>query len=144
VDLVAKVLTNPLVLRIAWQVAPSTVICWMFWVAALRFSIQDTRALKDPWSQRLAVISIVGIALNFVVTMMNGGYMPVVGDMASGISVWTTATDAHHLLFLADQGDWWGFSIGDGFIFGGLFGRLAYWSGRQIVTGARTLVRQPA
>lgn len=128
-ELLAQMLLNWLVLRVAWQMAPSVAICGIFWVATIAFMVVQIREeVLRPWSRRFAWVTVVGAVLNAVVTIANGGYMPVLGQDVS-LSVWTTATDSHVLLFLADQ--YAGFSVGDFFIFAGILGRLGYWCARK-------------
>ena len=44
--------------------------------------------------------------MNGVVTIANGGYMPVVGEHGSPLSVWIPATHSSLLLPLADHAIW--------------------------------------
>jgi hypothetical protein len=125
--LISGVLASPLVWRVAWQLSPGLIVCALFWLASLRWGIDCFHETDLAWSRRFMLLSMIGLGLNATVTLANGGYMPVLDDTAS-LSVWVAATDAHALLFLADQ--YAGVSIGDVCILGGLLGRFVYWCAR--------------
>jgi hypothetical protein len=58
------------------------------------------------------LFSLTGAAMNAVVIIANGGYMPVVGlDEPTGI--WRPADSGSHLLLIADRMAFGGFSPGD-------------------------------
>lgn len=123
-DTAAKIILSPLMLRVAWQFGPSFVICTLFWLAVTRSEVQLYRRLELRSSRLLALVMGLGMTMNALVTLINGGYMPVVGEHDS-FSLWVTSTEATRLLWLADHTDWWGFSIGDAFIIGGAVARMA-------------------
>lgn len=126
-DRLARFILSPLVLRVVWQVDTGLFTCMLFWIAAVRFGVREVLQTNRQSSRILARVSLVGLLCNAVVTIANGGYMPVVGDGITNLSVWVTSTEATRLLWLADHTDWWGFSIGDGLVIGGWLARLSLW-----------------
>lgn len=100
-----------LVLRIVWQVYPGVFTCLAFWAVALISGVHDDAPGRWVW--------LTGTACNALVTLANGGYMPVLGpEGKNAFSLWVSGGESHRLLWLADR--FWGFSIGDFFIGAGL------------------------
>jgi len=116
-----------LVLRFAyWQLSPSVISATIFWVFAIWGGV--FWILGEIWDEKPGwvvgrSISLCGAICNAVVTIANNGFMPV-ESLEDSYSLWVTATNQHHLLFLSDR--FAGFSIGDFIIIGGLLVALAY------------------
>lgn len=110
--------------RVLWQMFPSVVSCALFWYVAFVRPIvmisrseppKKTREGDGPfWIAAMGLFGIsvllVGACMNAVVTLANGGYMPV-GQPDVHSALWVTSTEAHRLRFLGDN--YWGFSLGD-------------------------------
>lgn len=78
-------------------------------------------ARKSPYT----VLVFVGAACNAIVTIVNGGKMPVLGQHGSPVSVWRAARLDDHVLILCDRFS--GFSIGDMLIGAGLSLLIGSW-----------------
>ncbi len=115
-------------MRGIWQLYPCIATCAVFWLSvvfwrALFIFGEKYLSLKIAWS-----IMLLGAASNMVVTLANGGYMPVLSEKSS--SIWVTATNSHKLMALADI--YSGFSIGDFIIGLGVVVACAFWVGRKM------------
>src|SRR5437773_9370826 len=105
--------------RMLWQRRPNQWTCGLFWGIALGSQIIG-------WSFALSQIAItVGILSNAVVTLANGGFMPVAGHRRinpRARSLWVQRAGSQHLLFLADNfgTSFIRFSVGDVFILAGI------------------------
>jgi hypothetical protein len=110
-----------LALRVVWQFLPNIYTCLLFW--AVVFASLALDHSREPFRY----VRLIGVMMNALVTIANGGFMPCVGTNYSLISVWKPASlTPGRLLFLCDR--FGGFSIGDFFIFGSLLLWLAAWS----------------
>lgn len=110
-------------LRVVWQVKPFLLTCAIFWafeIYAHLDSITNFSFIGTP--------GLVGLACNALVTLGNGGRMPVIGYSRS-FSLWVKAYDLkkprflklcdRYPLFKTKDGDpAFVFSIGDVFILG--------------------------
>lgn len=112
--------------RIAWQIWPNLWTCALFWAMAsvCIFSGGDPRrqpvTIDESQATRAIVFGaliVLGATMNAAVTLANGGFMPVTGEV-SRASVWVTSAEAHRLRWLGDN--YFGFSAGDLVILGGL------------------------
>lgn len=115
------------VTRGVWQYFPGIATCALFWSCAMFFQtflIIDKRYLTSKVAR---VVTTLGVVSNMIVTLANGGYMPVVSG--GDYSLWVTATDTHRLMPLADI--YSGFSIGDFAIGLGLVLACVFWAGRK-------------
>jgi hypothetical protein len=115
--------------RFIWQWKPNLWTCLLFWAVAIGFDILNIR--RNP-AVSWRYFALLGVICNALVTLANGGFMPVLGKSGSFISVWVKANTSHRLLFLADR--FWGFSIGDFFILGALLSSLLFWTYGKLVT----------
>ena len=111
-----------LAFRVLWQWKPNLLTCAVFWGVAIGCEVVSIcRHPQTAWRYT----ALLGASCNALVTLANGGLMPVLGLHGSPMAVWVKATSSHRLLWLADR--FWGFSVGDFFIIGGLLSSLAYW-----------------
>ena len=110
-----------LLARIAWQWFPGNVyVCGLLWGAAIYFAYYNWKQTHN-WGW---IFTVIGLGSNFTVTILNHGYMPVVGIISVDSwnnSIWIPATSDTYLPILADHLSLYGFSIGDIFILSGLF-----------------------
>jgi len=121
--------------RVVWQIWPNVVTCAVFWVLTARWLVTTFVAAPsdkaDPVSGDTGEVGVfayigfvgfigmgLGLLANAVVTLVNGGLMPVSKPGDEGMSIWVAATDAHHLRFLGDN--YAGFSLGDLVALGGV------------------------
>jgi hypothetical protein len=116
-----------LLFRLGWQLHPTLWSCGIFWSAVWvnlflpRTSSERAEAKSRTAGrseQEIAIVALCvlfGMLSNTLVTLANGGIMPVVGSMAVGspFSVWIPATPQMHLLWLSDHTILLGCSIGD-------------------------------
>ena len=73
------------------------------WPLAFGLQLCIGARLKNPGF----VLTVVGGAMNWLVILMNGSHMPVVGMPASDAhGEWVPASGVHNLLFLADRWSW--------------------------------------
>lgn len=109
-----------LLARVAWQCFPGNVyVCGLFWGTAIYFAYCNWK-LTHNWGW---LFTVIGLSSNSVVTILNHGYMPVVGGLrldSWNSSVWIPATSNTYLPILADHLSLYGCSIGDMFILSGL------------------------
>ena len=105
--------------RVIWQRGPNVFTCALFWIAA-------SAILVIGWTWTVyQLLLAAGIACNALVTLANGGFMPVASHRklsGPARSVWVQRENARHLLFLGDN---WGnrfvrFSIGDTLLAAGI------------------------
>ena len=105
--------------RILWQYLPGNVfVCALFWIVALFYTyIWFAKAHNYG-----AIIIGIGFCSNGLVSILNHGYMPVVGLIDSSVdgTIWIPATANTILPVLADHISYYGFSIGDMIISSGL------------------------
>ncbi|MEE9303053.1 MAG: hypothetical protein V3U84_04620 [Thiotrichaceae bacterium] len=130
-----------LVMRGVWMWKPGISTCALFWLCAIfvqTLLIIDRRYLASKVAQGFVVLGAIS---NMIVTLTNGGYMPVVsGD---NHSFWVTATDTHKLMPLADI--YSGFSIGDFAIGLGLVLAFVFWIGRNYkLCGRSQMIKEEA
>ena len=118
--------------RILWQTAPSLFTCLLFWVTIWLPRIGPKPKPKEEPSN-LEIVPVIpgllGLLSNTIVTLVNGGFMPVLGDETETFSIWVSSAQLSNptLLLLGDIFDV-GIglaSIGDVLIFAGLVGSLA-------------------
>ena len=105
--------------RLLWQRRPSLSSCATFWTIAFVVVLL-------PWSAAFSQFVLsAGILSNALVTLANGGFMPVAAHrrlQGSARSLWVQRESGQKLLFLADN---FGtnsirFSIGDAFLVTGI------------------------
>jgi hypothetical protein len=105
--------------RVLWQLRPNLVTCVAFWTVALFVGLL-------PWSTTWSQFVLgAGILSNAVVTLANGGFMPVASHRklrGSARSLWVQRESGQKLLFLADN---FGtssirFSVGDALLLAGI------------------------
>lgn len=100
--------------RMAWQMAPGIVACSLFWFVVILNTVRLYVTMEDKILKYIfQTLITLGILSNAIVTIVNGGYMPVINGENS-YSLWVISTEVHKLTFLADR--FAGFSIGDIFI----------------------------
>ena len=104
-------------LRLVWQIRPNLFTCALFWATSFWWAFTRPSFHSDvsDW------FGNAGIAANALVTLANGGFMPVVGAKGR-FSLWVVSDRHHRLLWLADRykvGPFV-FSVGDFLIFAGL------------------------
>jgi hypothetical protein len=106
--------------RMVWQRRPGLFTCALFWTISVVFIV-----LLD-WSITLSQLLLtLGLVLNAVVTLANGGFMPVATQRRLGSnarSLWVQRESGQRFLFLADN---YGtrfirFSVGDTFLLFGI------------------------
>jgi len=117
-----------------WETMPGLLPCVIVWALSALWLYAFIASASSPWSLLSRWTVAIGLPLNATVTIANGGLMPVVGMTDDAHSIWVPATEAHVFLALADHVQYWGLSIGDGFIFGGIALAILGWA----VTKART------
>jgi hypothetical protein len=109
--------------RLVWQRRPNIATCALFW--AISFFVVVVLEWSAAWSQ-FAVSA--GILSNALVTLANGGFMPVAmrrrGLESRARSLWVQRQSGQRLLFLADNfgNDRIRFSVGDVLLFIGIVG----------------------
>ena len=99
--------------RFLWQKRPGFTTCCLFWVGS--FFVIVVLGWVDALSQYLLA---AGIASNALVTLANGGFMPVASHRklsGPARSLWVQRTSSQRLTFLADNfgNNVFRFSIGD-------------------------------
>jgi len=106
-----------LMLSVLWKEYPNVALCALFWLS----TVWMTYSMKLV-SRPAGLLILLGAVSNALVTVFNGGVMPVVG-MPSSFSpvfpVWQQAHGNHGLLLLADHASLYYFSIGDFFLIAG-------------------------
>ena len=111
--LLPSLLTLPI--RILWQFWANTSMSGVFWILA--FADEPFRWRRRTFlGKAFSLPMYIGAAMNALVTLSNGGKMPVVGR-DEPFSFWVPAVESHRFLMLADR--YGGFSLGDFFLFGG-------------------------
>jgi lipoprotein signal peptidase len=107
----------PLILSVLWKAHPNVAICALFWLSIV-WMTHSTKLVSRP----AGLMILLGAVSNAVVTVFNGGVMPVVG-MPNSFSplfpVWQRAHGTHGLLLLADHASLYYFSMGDFFLIAG-------------------------
>lgn len=107
--------------RILWQYYPNIWCCCLFWFVATGVQFWGHPAKYQE-------VAIVGLLCNAVVTIANGGKMPVIGwGSGTVLSVWRPAQPGDRFLMLCDR--FWGFSIGDFMIIAGMLLMFFHWLG---------------
>jgi len=114
-------------MRYTWEVHPGIFTCALFWLGAILFETIIITGKRYLTSRIARGITTLGILSNMVVTLANGGYMPVLSG--EGHSLWVTATNSHRLMPLADI--YSGFSIGDFAIGLGFLVAYVFWIWRN-------------
>mgnify|MGYP001578349047 CR=1 FL=1 len=116
--------------RILWQTAPSLFTCSLFW-ATIWLPRIGPKPKEEPSNLEIVPVipGLLGLLSNTIVTLVNGGFMPVLGDETETFSIWVSSAQLSNptLLLLGDIFDV-GIglaSIGDVLIFAGLIGTLA-------------------
>ena len=112
--------------RVLWQKRPGLTTCSLFWLLA--FVIVVVLGWEDALSQYLLA---AGIASNAIVTLINGGFMPVSSHRklsGPARALWVQRTSSQRLTFLADNfgNNAFRFSIGDVLL---LFGIILSFAG---------------
>jgi lipoprotein signal peptidase len=100
-----------LFLSVLWKAYPDTAICALFWLSIVWITY-STKLVSRP----AGLLILLGAVSNAVVTVFNGGVMPVVGmpnSFSPVFPVWQQAHGTHGLLLLADHASLYYFSIGD-------------------------------
>ena len=105
--------------RVVWQQRPNLVSCATFWVVAFVVALLPW---STTWSQ---VVLGSGIFSNALVTLANGGFMPVASHrkvQGRARSLWVQRETGQKLLFLADNfgTSSFRFSVGDAFLLVGI------------------------
>ena len=110
-----------------WRIHGGVLCACTMWVLAFLYLLRLPPRLKGLPVAWHAVL--LGMVCNALVTVANGGFMPVQG-LPSGfkplLPTWIPAGSAHSLMILADQRALFYFSIGDVFI---ISGALLWWLG---------------
>lgn len=101
--------------RPLWSAYPSWWGAILFWGCALTYNLGVLRAAVGLYFYGMSLASI-GSILNGIVTLLNGGRMPVLYAHSpfDQNSVWVLANTSHKLLLLCDRFAGW--SLGDMFI----------------------------
>lgn len=106
-----------LVLSVLWKAHPDISSCALFWLTVV-WMTHSTKLVFRP----AGLIILLGVVSNAVVTVFNGGVMPVVGmphSFSPLFPVWHQAQANSGFLFLADHACLHYFSIGDFFLLAG-------------------------
>jgi hypothetical protein len=86
--------------RAVWQLRPGPVPCAVFWGLAVSLLVLE-------WQPGIAeYFFAAGLSCNALVTLANGGYMPVAADrrmQGPARSVWVQKESGTRLTFLADN-----------------------------------------
>ena len=110
-----------------WRIHGGVLLACAMWVLAFLYLLRLPPRLKGLPVAWHAVL--LGMFCNALVTVANGGLMPLQG-LPSGFKplfpTWIPAGSAHSLVILADQHALFYFSIGDVFI---ISGALLWWLG---------------
>lgn len=116
---VVVLLAPAVVTRRRWSRHPTFGRCAAHWsVALLSFGL-----LASSWP--FAVL-VCGMAMNAVVTLANGGRMPVREMSRPKFNqVWVRARSHHRLLWLSDHDRWFGASLGDAVLLCGSVAHVA-------------------
>ena len=105
--------------RLLWQRRPNLATCATFWLIAFLVMLL-------PWSTALSQFVLgAGILSNALVTLANGGFMPVAAHRrlrGSARSLWVQRESGQKLLFLADNfgTNFIRFSVGDVILLAGI------------------------
>jgi hypothetical protein len=106
-----------LLLSVLWKVHPDVELCALFWLS----TVWMTYSMKLV-SRPAGLLILLGAVSNAVVTVLNGGVMPVVGmphSLSPLFPVWQRAHASNGLLLLADNAALHYFSMGDLFLIAG-------------------------
>jgi hypothetical protein len=101
----------PLILSVLWKVHPDIAVCALFWLSIV-WLLHSMKLVSHP----AGLLILLGAVSNAVVTVFNGGIMPVVGmpkSFSPVFPVWQQSHGTHRLLLLADHASLYYFSIGD-------------------------------
>jgi hypothetical protein len=131
-------------LLLLWRMHGGLLLACAMWVLAFLYMRRLPPRLKGLPVAWLAVL--FGMFCNAIVTVANGGFMPVNG-LPSGyeplLPTWVPARSANYFVFLADQHSLFYFSIGDVLILSGtLLWFLGPWLLRSL-TRLRSLRVEP-
>jgi hypothetical protein len=118
------VLPAILAARILWTRKPGILTCALFWGIAIVLVSVGFVVVPSQF------LLIAGLGGNALVTLANGGYMPVRAQWRQrgpARSLWVQRTEGQHLLFLADNfgNRWVRFSVGDVLIAAGIILSIA-------------------
>jgi hypothetical protein len=116
---------------VLWRIHGGVVLACAMWVLAFLYLLRLPPRLKGIPVAWHAVL--FGILCNALVTVANGGFMPVQGlpaDVKPLFRTWVPGHSAHSLMILADQHALFYFSIGDVFI---ISGALLWWFGPSLL-----------
>lgn len=105
------IMTLALLLSFAWREHPDVAICAAFWLSVVS-ALYLTKLIYRP----AGLVVLLGAVCNAVVTVFNGGVMPVVGmpnTFSPAFPIWQAAHGNQGLLTLADHASLYYFSIGD-------------------------------
>jgi hypothetical protein len=110
-----------LICSLLWRLHGGLTLACLMWVLLFRYLRNLPPRLKDlpvPWFSVL-----IGMFCNAMVTIANGGFMPVVG-LRQGfrplLRTWVSQVPGHHLTILADQASLNYCSIGDVLVISGV------------------------
>lgn len=131
--------------RVAWESYPSVFACVLFWLAATTFNATRLVHCRRPLQIGGGVVLWAGGLSNALVTIANGGHMPVVAYAGmsphkAGI-VWVSALPTHYLLPFCDCLH--GFSIGDVTMGVGIVATLVSWAASKLARSAPVAVAAP-
>jgi hypothetical protein len=131
-----------LTVRVAWLAWPSTALGMAFWGALLLVIAGWASFLgKRAIPRHCIYLAAAGALLNGMVTVANGGYMPVHGlEIDAEGAIWRSAEHGGNLLFLADRMSWGGASPGDFFLAAGIAIGLSV----AVTRGARAIAQRRA
>ena len=106
-----------IVITVAWRKTGDEVMCFLFWLTCFIVFAGNIKKWK------LAEVTVLmGLTSNAIITLWNGGVMPVVGMPATMhvyFPIWSGNKTG--MLLLADRASWNYFSPGDFIIMLGLF-----------------------
>lgn len=104
-------------LRFVWHRWVSLWACGAFWIVIVVWQACTIVAYHPHIIPKL--LTSIGMIMNCLVTVANGGVMPVIGADEDH-SIWMVAKPWHRFLSCADHASWWGFSVGDFVLFLGI------------------------
>jgi hypothetical protein len=104
-----------------WRSAPGVFTCAGYWLSI--FSVLEIALRSRKMSEPEAIFLFSGVLSNAVVTVGNGGIMPVIGMPSSIVpaaGIWSASGAGSHWLILADNARLWFYSVGDILLFIGI------------------------
>lgn len=123
-----------------WRLYPTLFTCGLAWSMSLIWVIVFLNQVTGLSERSAVMCGSVGLLSNAIVTLANGGMMPVLMPSTgsyewSSAGPWVPARTDHVFLILADRMDWFGLSVGDGFLIAApLFAGLIYVAGKVRAT----------